>query len=112
MHRTLVHHTRPIQCLRFSSKDEFLVSCSNFRECTIAVWDCSSFGLLASSYTVEFINDIKINNFCFNKEFRLEFTSVGRDCVYFWALNSQNKLEFLDIYVKGNQLTAVEILDF
>lgn len=56
-----------------------MISIGNHKECTVAVWDFLTGKLLATSYTLEQINDVKISKYTFAKERLLEFSTVGKD---------------------------------
>jgi hypothetical protein len=45
----------------FTENSKFLITVGNYRECTVAVWDWQTKQLLASSYTLDKINDIHIS---------------------------------------------------
>ncbi len=51
-----------------------------FRESTIAIWDFNSGKLMASSYTLDKINDIKVSPRIFQDGI-FEFCTVGKDQV-------------------------------
>lgn len=63
------------------------MSIGNCKECTIAIWEWPSAKLLASSYTLDRINDVKISENVHAAENALEFCTVGRDTIQFWALD-------------------------
>lgn len=65
--------------MQFTDNGKYLVSIGNYKECTVAVWDWLGGKLIASSYTLDKINDIKISNRCYSKELTFEFLTVGRD---------------------------------
>lgn len=114
--KTLSFHQKGIQSLQFSPSGKHLVSIGNLKECTVAVWDWQNGKLLASSYTLDKITDLKISTRVFTQDRLLEFVTVGRDQVQFWALNREHKLQYYDIFLeKINQkipeITAVDYLD-
>lgn len=49
----------------FSENGKHLVSIGNFKECAVCVWDWPSGKLIASSYTMDKINDVKVASKCF-----------------------------------------------
>jgi len=77
--RTLSFHTRGVQALAFAENGKYLLSVGNFKECTVAVWEYSTGKLLASSYTLDKINDIKVCDHVFAHDRVFEFCTVGRD---------------------------------
>lgn len=102
--KTLSFHTRGVQQLAFTNDGKYLISIGNFRESTVAVWEFSTGKLLASSYTLDKINDIKVSSSCYMSERAFEFCTVGRDQVQFWALvkdfKNEYRLEYYDVFVK------------
>lgn len=97
--RTLKFHVKGIQYLQFSEIGNYLVSVSNFRESTIAVWDHANGTLISSSYTVNKINGLKIKEKT-SPEFQLEFVTAGGDQVILWSLRRDNELIHSEIFVK------------
>ncbi|KRX04875.1 WD40-repeat-containing domain [Pseudocohnilembus persalinus] len=95
-------HTRGVQQLQFNENGKFLVSIGNFRECTVAVWSWPEGKLLASSYTMDKINDVKIADKCFSFDRNFEFVTVGRDQIQFWAFTKEEKLEYYDHFISKN----------
>ena len=79
-----------------------MVSIGNFRECTVCVWDVVMGRLKASSYTLDKLNDIAIME---NQgEGRImEFATVGRDQIHFWAYNKDEKLEYYDVFIQKEE---------
>jgi len=102
--KTLSFHTRGVQQLTFTYDGKYLISVGNFRESTVAVWEFSSGKLLASSYTLDKINDIKVSSSCYMSDRTFEFCTVGRDQVQFWALvkdfKNEYRLEYFDVFIK------------
>lgn len=112
-------HTRGVQKMVFTENSKYLISIGNFRECTVAVWDWPNGQLLASSYTLDKINDIQISQFQFSKERLIEFCTVGRDQIYFWAFTKERKLEYHDVFLERNaennsleEITSLDYLHF
>lgn len=56
--KQLSFHTRGVQKMVFTANSKYLVTIGNFRECTVAIWDWPNGALLASSYTLDRINDL------------------------------------------------------
>ena len=58
--------------------------------------------LKASSYTLDKLNDIAIME---NQgEGRImEFATVGRDQIHFWAYNKDEKLEYYDVFIQKEE---------
>lgn len=56
-----------------------MISVGNGKECTVVVWDYNTKKLLASTYTLDRINDIRLSKYVFSKERIFEFATVGRD---------------------------------
>ena len=102
--KTLSFHTRGVQQLAFTNDGKYLISIGNFRESTVAVWEFNSGKLLASSYTLDKINDVKVSSSCYMSDRTFEFCTVGRDQVQFWALvkdyRNEFRLEYYDVFVK------------
>lgn len=85
--RTLSFHTRGVQAMAFAENGKYLLSVGNFKECTVAVWECATGKLLGSSYTLDKINDVKVCDAVFAHDRVFEFCTVGRDQLQFWAFN-------------------------
>ena len=102
--KTLSFHTRGVQQLTLTNDGKYLISVGNFRESTVAVWDFNSGKLLASSYTLDKINDVKVSSSVYMSDRVFEFSTVGRDQVQFWALvkdfKNEYRLEYYDVFVK------------
>lgn len=82
--------------------DKHLLTVGNLKECTVAVWDWPSGSLLASSYTLDKINDVVFSEYSFSKERIFEFCTVGRDQIYFWAYTKDKALEYYDVFIERN----------
>lgn len=114
--KTLQFHTRGVQNLVFADNGKFLVSIGNFKECTVVVWEWPSGKMLASSYTLDKINDVKISDKCYSLERQIEFVTVGRDQIQFWAFTKDKKLEYYDVFIEKTddqhipEATAVDYL--
>lgn len=65
--------------MSFAKDYKFLISVGNFRESTVAVWEFATGKLLASSYTLDKINDIKVSENTYANNRIFEFCTVGRD---------------------------------
>ena len=63
----------------FSNDGKLLVTIGNFKECTVVVWEWPTGKIIASSYTLDKINDVKVSDKCYSLERQLEFVTVGRD---------------------------------
>lgn len=57
--------------------------------------------LKGSSYTLDKLNDIAIMNSCGEGRL-LEFATVGRDQIHFWAYTKDDKLEYYDVFIHGD----------
>ncbi|KAL4455065.1 hypothetical protein ABPG74_006447 [Tetrahymena malaccensis] len=97
--KTLGFHTRGVQSIAFSSNRKYIISAGNCKECTIAIWEWPSGKLITSSYTIDRINDVKISEIVHTVDNQLEFCTVGRDTVQFWALDKTNTLKYFDVFV-------------
>ena len=61
--------------------------------------------LKASSYTLDKLNDIAIMEG--SREGRLlEFATVGRDQIHFWAFTKEEKLEYYDVFIQKDESEA------
>lgn len=102
--KTLSFHTRGVQQLAFTNDGKYLISVGNFRESTVAIWEFATGKLLASSYTLDKINDVKVSSSCYVSDRVFEFCTVGRDQVQFWAFvkdfKHEYRLEYYDVFVK------------
>jgi WD40 repeat protein len=98
--KKLSFHTRGVQKMVFTKDGSYLISVGNFRESTVAVWNFNTGKLITSSYTLDKINDIKISENTYSSERLIEFTTVGRDQIQFWALNNNEKLEYYDVFIE------------
>jgi hypothetical protein len=100
----------------FSEDGKYMVSIGNAKECSVAVWSWPKGELLSSSYTLDRINQVRCSRYCFAPDRVLEFSTVGRDQVYFWALSTENVLEYYDVFLERNrdtkQLEEITSLDF
>jgi hypothetical protein len=71
--------------------------------------------LKASSYTLDKLNDVKAMEWA-SEGRNLEFATVGRDQIHFWALDRDDKLEYYDVFIpKGEngevpELTSCEYI--
>jgi len=66
----------------------------------VCVWDFTFGKLKASSYTLDKVNDLALKKTAGEGRL-LEFATVGRDQVYFWNYNKDEKLEYYDVFIKG-----------
>ena len=99
----------------FTKDGSYLISVGNFRESTVAVWNFSTGKIITSSYTLDKINDIKISENTFASDRLLEFTTVGRDQIQFWALTTKEKLEYYDVFIekkKNGDLQEITAHDY
>lgn len=106
--KTLKFHVKGVQAMQFSEVGNYLVSVSNFKESTVAVWDYVNGNLLSTSYTVNKINGLKIKEKT-SAEFQLEFITAGGDQVILWSLKRDNELIHSDIFVKPKKGISIEI---
>ena len=67
---------------------------------------------MASSYTLDKINEVKASENIYSEDRIFEFCTVGRDQVQFWAYNRENKLEYYDIFVPKKDGVVEEITAF
>lgn len=109
--KTLAFHTRGVQSISFSSNRKYIVSIGNCKECTVAIWEWPSGKLLASSYTLDRINDVKISEIVHISENQLEFCTVGRDTIQFWALDKANSLKYYDVFVPKQEMAREKTPD-
>ena len=91
-----------MQAFKLTDNNKFLLSVGNFRECTVCVWDFTFGKLKASSYTLDKVNDLALRSGMFEGVL-LEFATVGRDQIHFWHYNRDEKLEYLDIFIKPEE---------
>lgn len=82
--KKLEFHPKGVQSIALTKNNKLMVSIGNFRECTVCVWDMLNGKLKASSYTLDKLNDIAIMDSCGEGRL-LEFATVGRDQIHFWA---------------------------
>jgi len=95
----LQFHQDGVQAIQFAPNNRFVVSIGNFKECTLCVWSWPLGQLLASSYSLDKLNDVKVSSRSINEEHLVEFVTVGRDQVQFWGLTKAAKLEYVDIFM-------------
>ena len=88
--RTLKFHNKGIQSLVFSPDSRYLISVGNYRECTIGVWDPETGQLIASSYALTNINEVKVKPYV--RHGVLEFVTVGADQIIQWIMDADSKL--------------------
>lgn len=100
--RRLEFHPRGVQSFKLNENGKFIVSIGNFRECTVCVWDFQFGKLKASSYTLDKLNDLSIRKSPSEGK-ALEFATVGRDQIHFWQLNKDDKLQYYDVFIKGQE---------
>ena len=98
--RKLEFHPRGVQGFRLTENGKYLVSIGNFRECTVCVWDFTFGKLKASSYTLDKLNDVAICPAAMDNHL-LSFATVGRDQIHFWNYTRDEKLEYYDVFIKG-----------
>ena len=108
--RTLKFHNKGIQSLSFSADGRYLISVGNYRECTIGVWDPSSGQLIASSYTLTNINEVKVKPY--TRSGILEFVTVGADQVIQWILTADAKLLNSETFIHPKNTKTVELTTF
>lgn len=105
--KTLKLHTKGIQSLTFSNDGKYLISIGNYRECTIAVWDVIEGGLVASSYTLTNINEVKIKLNAPGAN--LHFTTVGGDQIIQWILTNEDKLLHQETFIQPKNSKFIEL---
>ena len=81
----------------------------------MAVWDFNTGKMLASSYTLDKINDIKVGQSVYMSDRVFEFCTVGRDQVQFWAFvkdfKTEFRLEYYDVFIKKVETSYIKNLD-
>jgi WD40 repeat protein len=113
--KKLSFHPKGIQSMCLSENGKYLISIGNFRECTVCVWELATGKLKASSFTLDKLNDVRAMDWA-SEGRNLEFATVGRDQVHFWALDRDDKLEYYDVFIpKGEsgeipEITACEYI--
>ena len=90
----------------FTHDQKYLVSIGNHLECTVAIWDWPNGKLLSNTYTLDKLNEVKCSLYSFSNDRKFEFCTVGRDQIHFWALSSENVLEYYDVFLERNVQTG------
>ena len=79
-----------------------LVSVASQKECSVVVWDSSKYTSLATSYTLDRINRVRVSPFQPN-----HFLTVGYDQLQVWKLEGR-ELFYYDVFLKGEELLCAE----
>lgn len=89
---TLRLHDRGVQDLDLSDNGDYLVSCGNFKENRVVVWDLEKQSALAQSKLQFKINEVKTINRRLNTNNIIEFVTIGGEQIIYWACNSDKEL--------------------
>ena len=91
-------------CLQYSRDDRFLISLSDFYECTLCIWSTNDYSIVTQAITDHPMHCARWNPFSAN-----ELATVGRNgSLYFWYLDDKNQEEMkLEVFKKHKLLYKV-----
>ena len=95
---TLKLHDRGVQDFEFSTDSKYLVSCGNFKENRVVVWNLKDQAPLAHSKLPHKINEVKIMPKNLQEKNIIEFVTIGGEQLTYWSLNKENQLSRFAVF--------------